>query len=114
MSCNLEGLSVAELDRLIADATAAREATREKRRRELRAELEARLKQEGFTAHEVLGAKLKPRPDALPARYADPDDPSRTWSGKGRTPAWLQEIIESGHTLDSLLIDSNDKTSPSR
>ncbi|MBK9080474.1 MAG: H-NS histone family protein [Hyphomicrobium sp.] len=77
----LDGLSVAELDALIANASEVRDATRERRRKELRTEIEARLKSEGFTAHEVLGAKLKPKPDALPPKYAD--ETGRTWSGKG-------------------------------
>jgi DNA-binding protein H-NS len=90
----LEGLSVAELEKLIADARDVRDETRERRRKELRAEIEARLKAEGFTPHEVLGAKLKPKPDTLPPKYAD--ETGRTWSGKGRVPGWLQERIDQG------------------
>lgn len=104
MSRSLKGLSVAELDRLIAEAQSQREETREQRRRELKSELEQRLKDEGFTAHEVLGARLKPKPDTLPPRYADPADPSRTWSGKGRMPAWLVDLTEGGTPLDHFLI----------
>ncbi len=81
-------LTVAELKTLIAEASRARDETRERRRKELRAEIEAWLKSEGFTAHEVLGAKLKPKPDALPPKYAD--ETGRTWSGKGRVPSLLQ------------------------
>lgn len=104
MSRSLQGLSVAELDKLIAEAQSIREDTRERRRRELRSEIEARLRNEGFTPHEVLGAKLKAKPETLPPRYADPDDPSRTWSGKGRMPGWLQERVDKGADLDIFLI----------
>ena len=106
MSQKFEGLSVAELDRLIAEAKAVREDTRERRRRELRSEIEAKLKLEGFSPHEVLGAKLKPQPDVLPPKYADPAEPSLTWSGKGRMPGWLQAKIDAGATLASFLIKS--------
>lgn len=104
----LEGLSVAELEKLIAEASRARDETRERRRKELKTEIEARLKDEGFTAHEVLGAKLKPKPDTLPPKYAD--ETGRTWSGKGRVPGWLQERIDAGETLERFAIAAGEKT----
>lgn len=103
----LDGLSVAELEKLIAEASQARDETRERRRKELRAEIEARLKDEGFTAHEVLGAKLKPKPDTLPPKYAD--ESGRTWSGKGRVPGWLQERIDHGESLEGFAIAAGEK-----
>lgn len=109
MTRKLDSLSVAELDELIAEARSVRDAVRERRRRELRAEIEARLKDEGFTAHEVLGARLKLKPETLPPRYGDPADPSRTWSGKGRMPGWLQTLIDDGRTLDCFLIEAPER-----
>lgn len=29
-------------------------------------------------------------------RYAHPDDPSLTWSGRGKKPGWLTQLLESG------------------
>ena len=104
MSKDLSGLSVAELDALIAKAQSVRADTRERRRLELKAEIESRLKTEGFTAYEVLGAKVKGKPQAMPPRYADRHDKSLTWSGKGRTPAWLQARLDAGERLDAFLI----------
>lgn len=105
MAKDMERMSVAELDALIEHAQEVREATRSKRRQELKNEIESKLKAEGFTAIEVLGAKVKPKPEHLPPRYADPDDPHHTWSGRGRVPGWLQAHIDAGHTLDEFLID---------
>ena len=102
-----DGLTVAELDALIAKANEVRDETRERRRKELRAEIEARLKAEGFTAHEVLGAKLKPKPEALPPKFAD--ETGRTWSGKGRVPSWLQERIDTGEPLERFAITAGEK-----
>lgn len=107
MRDRLDGLTVAELEKLIAEASQARDETRERRRKELRAEIEARLKGEGFTAHEVLGAKLKPKPDALPPKYAD--ETGRTWSGKGRVPGWLQERMDRGEPLEQFAIAAGEK-----
>jgi DNA-binding protein H-NS len=105
MSKSLEGLSVSELDQLIERAQTVRQETRDRRRHELKAEIETKLKVEGFTAIEVLGAKLKPKPETLPAKYADPSDPvARAWSGKGRMPGWLQQRVDAGEPLDTFRI----------
>jgi len=41
--------------------------------------------------------------EAAGARYRNPDNPSETWSGKGRMPTWVTEALASGHDLASLL-----------
>lgn len=44
------------------------------------------------------------RPQRGPAKYADPNNPVRTWTGTGRQPAWVRKHIEDGGSLDDLLI----------
>lgn len=107
---DLKRMTVSELDALIAKAQSVREETREKRRLEIKSEFETRLKEEGFSAIEVLGAKLKPKPQPLPAKYADPADPSHTWSGKGRAPGWLQAKLDAGAPLARFLIEKKEST----
>lgn len=104
MPKDLETMSVAELDALIERAGVLREETRDRRRVELKQEIEVKLKSEGFTAIEVLGSKLKPKSEPLPAKYADAADPAQTWSGKGRMPAWLQDKIRAGARIEQFLI----------
>ena len=99
-------MSVHELDGLIERARTVREETRDRRRVELKAEIEGKLKTEGFSAAEVLDAKIKPKSQSLPVKYADPADPSLTWSGKGRMPGWLQAKVDAGVALDDFLIKS--------
>jgi DNA-binding protein H-NS len=101
-----DGMTVAELDALIAKAQTARQETRERRRGELKVEIEGKLKAEGFTAYEVLGAKVRPKPETLPPKYADRADPSLTWSGKGRMPAWLQGKVDAGSAIEQFRISS--------
>ena len=106
MSKDLERMSVPELDALIVRAQLVREETRDRRRTELKSEIEGKLKSEGFTAIEVLGAKVKPKSQTLPPKYIDADDASLTWSGKGRMPGWLQAKVDAGVALDGFLIKS--------
>lgn len=33
----------------------------------------------------------------VPIKYRHPDDPEKTWTGRGVTPKWLQVLLEQGH-----------------
>jgi DNA-binding protein H-NS len=102
---NLTSMTVAELDTMIEQAAKLRAAKREQRRQELRSEFETKVKAEGYTVAEVLGGKFnKPEPVPMPAKYADPGDANRTWSGRGRVPGWLQSRLDGGAKLDDFLI----------
>ena len=35
-------------------------------------------------------------------KYSNPDDPSQTWSGRGRRPRWVTQALEAGRSLDDL------------
>ena len=37
-------------------------------------------------------------------KYQNPSAPFQTWSGRGNTPRWIQEMIEAGGSLDDLRI----------
>ena len=54
--------------------------------------LEELVRQEGITGASV------------PAKYRHPDNPSLTWSGRGKRPAWVNEALASGKTLEDLAI----------
>lgn len=41
-----------------------------------------------------------------PAKYANPKDPSQTWSGFGRQPDWVKDYLLAGGNKDDLLIQS--------
>jgi len=47
----------------------------------------------------------KPRPKVAP-KYANPENPGETWSGRGREPKWFSEYInENNATREDLLIN---------
>ena len=37
-------------------------------------------------------------------KYQNPDNHSEKWSGRGRKPKWVEEILASGKKLDDMLI----------
>ena len=43
-----------------------------------------------------------------PPKYQDPNDPTKTWSGKGKVPNWIKAALEAGTELDALLIPTAD------
>jgi DNA-binding protein H-NS len=50
-------------------------------------------------------AEVAPRsyPKVRP-KYQNPSAPFQTWSGRGNTPRWIEEMIEAGGSLDDLRI----------
>lgn len=40
-------------------------------------------------------------------KYVNPDNPAQTWSGRGQRPAWLDDALEAGHDLESLVISDD-------
>ena len=45
----------------------------------------------------------RPYPPVVP-KYANPDEPSQVWSGRGKRPRWITEKLASGLSLQDLSI----------
>ena len=43
----------------------------------------------------------RPYPPVVP-KFANPDEPSQVWSGRGKQPQWVTEKLASGLTLEDL------------
>jgi DNA-binding protein H-NS len=74
---------------------------------EIRAELLSKIHAEKVQLERRL-AKLNRQgqqrhPKGLP-KYRNPDDPSDTWSGRGRRPHWVREQLRMGKTIEDLLV----------
>ena len=97
-SIDIETLDIGELTELLARAHAELASREKANRKELRAELERRVAAEGYKMGDIFpelaaasssGARRK-----RPAKYRDPQSPGQTWSGVGRTPKWVQAILD--------------------
>jgi DNA-binding protein H-NS len=42
-------------------------------------------------------------PRVLP-KYQNPNEPSETWSGRGKQPRWLTAALKTGHTIEDFTI----------
>ena len=99
---NLEKMSLEELNTLQKEVQNAIANFEKRKRAEAKAALEAVAKEHGMSLNEILGATSKTSRAAVSPKYRNPADPSQTWSGRGRQPAWFKEAIESGKKKKSL------------
>jgi DNA-binding protein H-NS len=77
-----------------------------KRKEDERAEVKRKLaelaKESGFEVTELFGGRRGgKRMTAGGAKYRNPEDPSQTWTGRGRKPNWLVEALNQGAKLES-------------
>jgi DNA-binding protein H-NS len=100
---DLDNLSITELDRLKNTIDSAIENKRQTELLEVRQKLEELIDSSPFTLQEVLDAKGMRKP--VKPKYRNPSDASQTWTGRGRRPRWVDECINSGTSLDDMLID---------
>jgi DNA-binding protein H-NS len=49
------------------------------------------------------GPGRRPYPK-VEAKFRNPDNPSETWSGRGKTPRWLARLIATGRKIDEFRI----------
>jgi DNA-binding protein H-NS len=112
----LDGLTVADLDQVIAEAERQREARRESGKRELVEEFRAKAQAMGLALEELLGSPAqagrpapktrKPQKGAAaaspPVKYRNPDT-GETWSGRGRMPKWMALAQERGRSREEFL-----------
>ena len=101
---NLEKMSRAELEDLEARLAAAKVSREESEKQALREEIYELIDSHGYTFGEIFGkAKLR-KVGTVKPKYRNPQDPTETWTGRGRRPRWLEAQIKKGKSLNSFLI----------
>jgi DNA-binding protein H-NS len=103
---NLENMSIEELINLEKQIQKTIEQKQHAEKKQLIDEFKARAASLGLSIDLVVnnekpakktGAKVAPK-------YRHPSNPSLTWTGRGRTPKWVEEQISAGRSLTSLEI----------
>ncbi|WBU56381.1 H-NS histone family protein [Paracoccus sediminicola] len=100
---DLENLSLKELRDLRTQVDRSIASFEERKRREAMAAVEEAAREHGFSLNELTGGKAR-RGARVAAKYANPEDPSQTWTGRGRRPRWVQDALGSGKSLEDLAI----------
>ena len=81
-------------------------AERDRKGAELAVEISDYIVISGYSVAEML-AYLAPKKLAAVAKYIDPADASKTWTGRGRRPQWLKDRLAAGVSLEMFLVKSN-------
>lgn len=100
MQIELETMSKEDLEQLIRDAQKALKTVDTRRKAEAKRAVEQAAKEYGFSLDEIVTAGTKGSKGA--PKYANPADPSQTWTGRGRKPNWVIEALAEGRDLDEL------------
>lgn len=124
---DINSLSAKELNELIVTANRRKRVlAKRKPIAKVRASIMSLIKSSGYTFEELYGnssaskmpaskaAKRKgPKPGGKVApKYANPDNPAETWTGRGKKPKWLEEKVSNGQPLDAFLIHKDEKEPP--
>jgi DNA-binding protein H-NS len=108
---NLDAMSVdemwqlhEEISRLLSVRLTSEKRELEKRLGQLRHEKDMR-QSEPAEAQPLKGMPRERRkyPRVFP-KYRNPEEPSETWSGRGKQPRWLVAALKTGHTIEEFVI----------
>ena len=103
MSINLDKMSKEDLEQLRKDVDRALKTLDARRKAEAKRAADQAAKEYGFSLDDLIGGTTAKGTKGLP-KYANPADPSQTWTGRGRKPKWVNDALSSGKSLESLAI----------
>jgi DNA-binding protein H-NS len=100
---DLNSMSRAELVKLRAEVDKALSTLADRERKKAREAAERVALEHGFSLAELasIGGSPKRVRSKSPAKYRNPADPSQTWSGRGRKPAWIHAAAKAGRDLSA-------------
>jgi DNA-binding protein H-NS len=96
-SVNVDKMSLKELFDLEAKVQKAIAGARERERAEVKHAMAQLAEKRGFSMSELFGGRGRGKVSA--AKYANPDNRSETWTGRGRKPNWLVAKLKKGANI---------------
>lgn len=104
MEMDLHKLTLKELKDLQSQVGRAIASFEDRKKREALAELDERARALGFTLAELTGAPIARKRAPATVKYANPANPSETWSGRGRKPRWFEAALKAGKRPDDMAV----------
>jgi DNA-binding protein H-NS len=108
MAVDLKKLNQNQLNDLITKAEQRKIEIEKEKLAKLRDRVTKLIKDEGFTVEDVFGGRGKSRTrrtaSKVAPKYRNPEDPSQTWSGRGKRPRWFNAALKAGKKEKDLLI----------
>lgn len=105
---NLSDYSIDELQKLQGQIEVEIRQRNARKKKELVSKVKALAAAGGYTLEELVeevssSAGSKPTRVVAP-KYRHPSDSSLKWTGRGKTPRWVAELLGQGKTLSDLTI----------
>ena len=96
---NVDKLSLKELVSLEGKIQSAITEARTRQRADLKKKMADLAETHGFSVSELFGSARGGKKPVGVAKYANPEDKSDTWTGRGRKPYWLVGRLKKGAQL---------------
>ncbi|MZR14268.1 H-NS histone family protein [Maritimibacter sp. DP07] len=116
MKPNLKKMNRKELEKLKVDIDKALSRVEEEEKKAARLAAEKAAKAMGYSLEDLSDVKpAKRAPKKKDARtkvapkFANPNAPEQTWTGRGRKPKWVEAHLEAGGTLEDIEIKKNEQ-----
>ena len=109
MTIDLKSMSRKELEKLQVEVERELQNAEARDRREARKAAAKAAAEFGFSLEDISDEGTAPRKTRRSgpkskAKFANPENPSETWTGKGRQPNWYRAEIEKGTAPESMAI----------
>jgi len=104
---NVDKMSLKDLVELNQRVQKAVLIAKERERTELKQKIAQMAENSGFSVGELFGATRvagRGGKSSGVAKYRNPDNPSETWTGRGRKPNWLVARLAKGANVDDFEI----------
>jgi DNA-binding protein H-NS len=107
MSINFNEYSLEDLKQLQGDLEKAIKSKAKEAKKTALLQIHNIANEHGLDLDEVLDGLKNPakkNTGKVAPKYKNPSDESQTWTGRGRKPKWVEELLSSGKTLEDLSI----------
>jgi DNA-binding protein H-NS len=101
---DVNALSLKELKDLQSQVVKAIATFEDRKKKVALAELEEKARAMGFSLSELTGAPAARKRTPTAEKYRDPENPHKTWSGRGRKPHWFIAALAAGKSPEDLAI----------
>jgi DNA-binding protein H-NS len=102
---SVEKMTLKQIEGLEAQIAAAKAKAADAAKAELKAKIDALLTGSDFTISDIYPMAGRGRNKSKSAaKYANPEDRSQTYTGRGRRPKWLEARLKKGAKMDDFAI----------
>ena len=103
---DIENLTLKQISDLEARIEKVKAQAVDKAKTDLKAKINRLLDGSGFTIAELYGFTTRRGRNGSKsaAKFANPDDPTQTWTGRGRKPNWLVARLKKGAKVETFAI----------